>query len=663
MSFLTDDYRRTAIRTPDPVLTGLDAGVYGLFGRYERRAEVTRELLAFAAGVDARSAPWKEKTDDDLRLRLSELKESFRRQKRGFEELLPEALAALREAAERKVGLRPYTVQLAGALAMYRGHVAEMATGEGKTLTAGLTGVLWGWSGRPVHIVTVNDYLADRDAKRLAPLYEFCGVSVGSVTGEMESAARREGYSRDVVYTTCKEIVADFLRDRLWLDTLQDVGRRQIWALSGRARDVERGLVMRGIHSCIVDEADSVLIDEAVTPLIISQPRPNEPFVEACRAANSMAEALEPGVDYRVDSQFKDVEILPGMEGRLEERSGEMPPLFRGPDRRKELVQQAIHAKEFFHKDVQYVVQDGKVVIVDEFTGRLMPQRTWRAGLHQIIEAREGLAVTPPSETLARLSFQKFYRYFHRLAGMTGTAKESAGELWRVYGRRVVPIPQNRPCQRKDLPRRVFPDQESKWEAIVDDIVELHREGRPVLVGTRSVKTSEDLARRLFALNVECRVLNAVRHKEEADIVAEAGRQGTITVATNMAGRATDILLGHGVSKRGGLHVIATECHESARIDRQLFGRSARQGDPGSSRSFVSMEDELIRRFVPGPVRRAIKASLEKDSRIGRWAAEKAVLWAQSRAQRMAVHHRQSVLKTDTWLEDSLSFARGDIGR
>jgi preprotein translocase subunit SecA len=546
---------------------------------------------------------------------------------------------------------------------MYRGYVTEMATGEGKTLTAGLTGVLFGWSGRPVHVVTVNDYLADRDAKRLAPLYEFCGVSVGSVVGEMEPAARREGYSRDVTYTTCKEIVADFLRDRLWLDTLQDVGRRQIWALSGRARDVEKGLVMRGIHSCIVDEADSVLIDEAVTPLIISQPRPNEPFVEACRAANKMAADLEPGVDYRVNSQFKDVEILPGMEDRLEERAGEMPALFRGPDRRRELVQQALHAKEFFHKDVQYVIQEGKVVIVDEFTGRLMPQRTWRAGLHQIIEAKEGMTVTPPSETLARLSFQRFYRFFHRLAGMTGTAKESAGELWRVYGLRVIPIPQNRPCQRKDLPRLVFPDQESKWQAIVDDIVAMHREGRPILVGTRSVKTSEELARRLFALEIECRVLNAVRHKEEADIVAEAGQKDTITVATNMAGRGTDILLGHGVAHMGGLHVIATECHESGRIDRQLFGRSARQGDPGSARSFVSMEDELIRRFVPGPARRAIKAALEKNSRFGRWAADKAVLWAQARAQRMAVHHRHSVLKTDTWLEDSLSFARGDIGR
>ena len=663
MSFLTEDYRRTTIRVPAPVLTGLDAGLYGLVGRYKRRAGVTRELLEIASRIDAVSFLWKEMTDDALRGRLLELKNSFRRQKKGYENLLPEALGALREAADRKVGLRPYMVQLAGALAMYRGYVAEMATGEGKTLTAGLTGVLWGWSGRPVHVVTVNDYLADRDAKRLAPLYEFCGVSVGSVVGEMEPAARREGYSRDVTYTTCKEIVADFLRDRLWLDTLQDVGRRQIWALSGRARDVEKGLVMRGIHSCIVDEADSVLIDEAVTPLIISQPRPNEPFVEACRAANVLAASLEPGVDYRVDSQFKDVEILPAMEDRLEERAGEMPALFRGPDRRKELVQQAIHAKEFFHKDIQYVIQEGKVVIVDEFTGRLMPQRTWRAGLHQIIEAKEGMSVTPPSETLARLSFQRFYRFFHRLAGMTGTAKESAGELWRVYGLRVIPIPQNRPCQRKDLPRLVFPDQESKWGAIIDEIVAVHGEGRPILVGTRSVKTSEELAGRLFALGLECRVLNAVRHKEEADIVAEAGRPGTITVATNMAGRGTDILLGHGVARMGGLHVIATECHESARIDRQLFGRSARQGDPGSARSFVSMEDELIRRFVPGPARRAIKAGLEKNSRFGRWAADKSVLWAQARAQRMAVHHRHSVLKTDTWLEDSLSFARGDIGR
>jgi preprotein translocase subunit SecA len=307
------------------------------------------------------------------------------------------------------------------------------------------------------------------------------------------------------------------------------------------------------------------------------------------------------------------------------------------------------------------VIQNGKVVIVDEFTGRLMPQRTWNAGLHQIIEAKEEVSITSPSETLARLSFQRFFRFFHRLAGMTGTAREAADELWHIYGLPVVSIPPNRPCQRQVLPRRIFTEQEAKWQAIVDEVVERHGQGQPVLVGTRSVKASTDLAARLAKLGLPFRVLNAVRHREEARIVSHAGERGSITVATNMAGRGTDIKLEDGVARLGGLHVIATECHESGRIDRQLFGRCARQGDPGSARSFVSMEDELLHRYVPSAVRNGVENALRWRGPAAVWAAEQVVRWAQNRAQGMAFHRRRSVLRTDTWLDDSLSFAQGDI--
>jgi preprotein translocase subunit SecA len=663
MSLLTEDHRLTDLKTPLPLPAGLDASLHGLGGRWRRRAVLARELMAQAQSIEDHASTWKDLSEDGLKQILAHYAEVFRRQKRGFENALPRALGALREAADRTLGLRPYPVQLAGALALYHGNVAEMATGEGKTLTAGLAAVLWGWSGRPCHVVTVNDYLAARDAKRLSPFFEYCGLTAGAVTGEMDPAARRQGHAKDITYTTSKEIVADFLRDRLWLDTLQDPVRRQVRLLAGRRQEVEKGLVMRGIHSVIVDEADSVLVDEAVTPLIISRSRPNEPFVEACRAAHKIAADLIPGLEYSVDESFKDVTVLPPLESRLAEEAEALPALFRGPGRREELIRQALNAREFFHRDKQYVVQDGKVVIVDEFTGRPMPQRTWRAGLHQMIEAKEGLEVTPPSETLARLSFQRFFRFFRRMSGMTGTAREAAPELWRVYDLPVLSIPRNRPDQRADLPRRVFPDQASKWAAVVAEIVEMHRAGRPVLAGTRSVQASEELARMLEAAGVSCRVLNAVRHAEEAEVIARAGVAGAVTVATNMAGRGTDVLLADNVPQAGGLHVIATECHESARIDRQLFGRAGRQGDPGSARAFVSLEDELIRRFVPGRVREALQRALVEKKPLSDWAAGLAVRWAQARAQRLSFQSRRAVLLADTWLENSLSFAPGDVAQ
>ncbi len=660
MSVLTQDYRRTQIKTPDPILSGLDARVHHLAGTYRRRASVTAKLIAEAEAIDAAAPLWKDKTDGALRASLAEFREVFRRNRPGCDEQLPSAMAAIREVADRRLGLRSHVVQLAGALALYRGTVVEMATGEGKTLTAGLTAVVWGWIGRPCHIITVNDYLADRDARWLEPLFKFCGVSVGRVTGDMDPKARREEYRSDLTYTTSKEILADFLRDRLRLDSLQNASRRQIQALSGRL-DAEKGLVMRGIHTAVVDEVDSILIDEAVTPLIISRETPNEPFVEACSEAQRIAATLRPGVDYRIDQQYKDIDLLDGVENELEQRSGNLPRLFRGRSQHRELVQQALKAREFFHRDTQYVVQDGKIVIVDEFSGRLMPQRTWSAGLHQSVEAKEEITVTAPSETLARLSFQRFFRFFHRLAGMTGTAKEASGELWHIYGLPVVSIPPNRPCQRKIYPRQIFAEQEPKWQAIAQEVAERHATGQPVLVGTRSVRASEDLSARLHKLGLTFRVLNAVRHREEARIVSQAGEQGSITVATNMAGRGTDIRLGTGVPRLGGLHVIATECHEATRIDRQLFGRCARQGDPGSARSFVSLEDELLCRYVPAPVRNSVKRVLRLRGPASTWAAEQVVRWAQRRPQAMAFHRRKTVLRTDTWLDDSLSFAQGDV--
>jgi preprotein translocase subunit SecA len=570
-------------------------------------------------------------------------------------------LAAVREVADRELGLRPFVVQLMGALALHRGYLAEMATGEGKTLTAGLAAVLAGWTRQPCHIVTVNDYLVQRDADWLKKLYTFCGVKPGWVTASMSPLERRQGYACDVTYATSKEILADFLRDRLQVGLLENPTRRLIRQMMQPRAAAMDGLVMRGLHTAIVDEADSVLIDEAVTPLIISTQQKNQALREVVQMADQIVSDLTPGDDYQVNLRYREVELTKSGLRKLEHRCSSLPGIWRGPERRLELVRQALTAREFFLRDRQYVIAEEKIVIVDEFTGRPMPQRTWRQGMHQAIEAKERVPVTDPTETVARLSFQRYFRLYHRLSGMTGTAREAASEFWQIYKLPVISIPTNKPCIREHWPDRVFADDHAKWEAIVEEIQRLHATGRPILVGTRNVAASERLGEKLAERHLHFRLLNAVRHQEEAAIVAEAGQPGRITIATNMAGRGTDIRLGHGVAERGGLHVIATERHESGRVDRQLFGRSARQGDPGSAQAFISADDELLRRYLPKVIQRNVKKNLERRwSGSGR-VATTALALAQRKAQRLAFRQRKTVLKTDEWLEDSLSFA-GPIG-
>jgi preprotein translocase subunit SecA len=445
------------------------------------------------------------------------------------------------------------------------------------------------------------------------------------------------------------------------LGALQNFERRQIRALFGENALPRGEVVMRGLHAALIDEADSLLIDEAVTPLIISRQAPNEAFVEACRVATRVAARLEAGKHYTVSHQFKEVELAPDLDYRSDFEGLGIPRQYTAEGFLREMMRQALVAREFFHLDKNYVIQDGKIVIVDDFTGRTMAQRTWSAGLHQMVEAKEGLAVTPPTETLARLSFQRYFRFYRRLAGMSGTAWESAPEFWHVYGLAVVRIPQNRPSRRTVLPMRFFESQAAKFEAIVADIVSMHAEGRPVLAGTRSVRTSETLADLLTRRGLKCRVINAVRHREEAAIIAAAGKRGAITVATNMAGRGTDILVEREVEALGGLHVIAAECNESARIDRQLFGRSARQGDRGSAQAFVSLDDELFLRYLP----RAANVALRELARMSRlpiaFLGARALRKAQRVAQQRAYRSRQAVQKFDTWVRDSLTFGSGEF--
>ena len=595
-----------------------------------------------------------------LREAAAEMRDRFRRGG-ATDEVLERAYALVREVARRQTGMSIFRVQVAGALALQAGCIAEMATGEGKTLSATLPATIEGWRGKGCHVVTHNDYLATRDADWMGKVYRFCGLRVAAVEQGMKPPDRREAYQADITYCTNKEVTADFLRDRLALGRLQGLPSALMAKIAEGAGSGTDRLVQRGLHFAIVDEADSILIDEAVTPLIISGEAPNLEQVEAFQQAAHLAAQLVPSgrdPEFRVNRRYREVDLTDAGKDRLEELAGDLGGVWAGARRREELVTQALTAREFYLRDKQYIVdEEEKVVIVDEFTGRLMPDREWRDGLHQAVSAKEEVEVQPPKDTYARVSFQRFFRLYRKLAGMTGTAAEAWREFWQIYHAPVVTIPTNRPCIRKVLPDRVYATEEAKWKGIVEEIRRLHETGRPILVGTRSVGASERVSQLLTDLGLEHQVLNAVRHREEAQVTAAAGQPGKITVATNMAGRGTDIRLGAGVAKLGGLHVLATERHEAGRIDRQLFGRSARQGDPGSAQAVVSLEDELVRRHAPHLAaslrRRHGRTDREVSGRLSRHLFNS----AQRRAERLSLAQRKGVLRADDWLDEYLGFA------
>jgi preprotein translocase subunit SecA len=511
--------------------------------------------------------------------------------------LLVEGYALVREAARRTIKMRHFDVQMLGGIAMFHRSIVEMQTGEGKTLTATLPLYLHALMGRGVSLATVNDYLARRDAQWMQPVYQLLGLSVGIIESQMPQNDRRKAYACDITYGTAKEFGFDFLRDRL---LLRRIGEGQTDILGGML-DQHRGPanekpVQREPYFALVDEADSILIDEARTPLIISALATEEErlAVECYKWSTTVIDQFVEDEDYEYDHEKKTAELT--REGRQKVRLLSKPPDLDsvGMVDIYQYIERAVVVHREYHLDRQYVVRDGEIIIVDEFTGRLAEGRKWRDGIHQAVEAKQGVEVTVATGQAARITVQDFFLRFKHLAGMTGTAMGSARELRRIYRCKVLPIPTNRPAVRQRLPNRVFGDADAKWTAIVDEVCRLHATGRPVLIGTRSIDKSELLSKMLSALNIEHQVLNANHIAAEADIVARAGLQGKVTVSTNMAGRGTDIKLGEGVQELGGLHVICTEMHDSSRIDRQLIGRCGRQGDPGTFRQYLGLDDDLL---------------------------------------------------------------------
>ncbi len=508
--------------------------------------------------------------------------------------LLPEAFAMVREASRRTTGKLHYPVQLMGGIALFEGHIAEMQTGEGKTLTATLPTFLRALPGLGTHVITVNDYLAERDADLNGEIYKVLGLTVGCILTPMETDERRDAYAKDVTYGTAKEMGFDFLRDRLRIGagTRQDTRHR----VFGRQKFQGEQPVQRGHHFALIDEADSILIDEARTPLIIGLTMPNDAAtVNLLRWSHRVIRHFEPNKDYIYEPDRRTAYLTDAGCRRVLLLS--KPSLLDTIDTERIYthVEQSITAKFAFERDRDYVIVDDEIVIVDESTGRLMDGRKWQDGLHQAVEAKELVPITASTGQAARITVQDFFRQYTHLAGMTGTAVLSQRELKKIYSIKVTAIPTNKPCIREGFPARVFFSREAKREAIVEAIVELNKTGRAVLIGTPSVEASELLAASLAERGIGHKTLNARHHEIEADIVAKAGKAGHVTIATNMAGRGTDILLEPKVQENGGLHVIATEMHTSARIDRQLIGRAARQGEKGSFQFFLSLDDELLR--------------------------------------------------------------------
>lgn len=631
-----------ARRVKAPELKSLDAFVNGLSGWFVNRRPILRSLRAQAERIEQLEEQVSHLSEQHFKERVGEVRD-LARLGRLEGEALDRAVALVREAARRAVGMRPFPVQIMGALAMHRGYIAEMATGEGKTLTAALAASLLAWAGRPVHVITVNDYLVARDAREMEPIYTLLGLSVGHVIHETGPGQRHEHYRRNIVYCTSKELVADFLRDQIVLGTLRNSTQTSVGMMMSPGR--RPALLVPGLFRVLVDEADSLLVDEAVTPLIISNSPDEEPNASLYQAADQLARYLDHGRDFTIDWAIRHVDLTPRGSARLDEMVEESG-FWRGRNRREELVTQALTAQHCYNRDEQYLVSpDGKVQIIDEFTGRVMPDRSWRHGLHQAVEVKEGVAVTADKENIARISFQRFFRQYPHMGGMTGTAWESAGELWQIYHRGVIRIPTNRPCIRQVFPTRMFDTMEEKWQAVVERVCELNDRKIPILLGTRSVNASEELSRRLSDAGRAHRVLNAAQNKQEAEIVAQAGQEGQITVATNMAGRGTDIKLARDVAELGGLHVISAEPNISHRIDRQLAGRAARQGDPGAAQLFTCCDDDLFIRHAR--YSRRFWRQIGPDRLIG---------MAQFRAERLSRFNRRQVLKNDDWMDESMPF-------
>jgi preprotein translocase subunit SecA len=646
-------YPERADHAPDGWLeqVGMELG-----GRVARRfAARPARMREFIGAVHASESRYAGLSLEQLGQAARELRRLLRREGLADQHVAA-AFALVRESAGLTLGMRHHDCQLQGGWVMLNGMIAEMNTGEGKTLTATLAASTMALAGVPVHVITVNDYLVARDAETMGPIYKALGLSVGVVLEKQQPHERQAAYRCDVTYATNKVLVFDYLRDRIVLGQRDSALHLHMEKLYGRDTRI-RKLLMRGLSYAIIDEADSVLVDEARTPLIISAPSKADDEALVAAKGIELARMLEAGHDFVLLEDERRVVLTDAGKRRLDELCAGLGGIWKGLLRREELATQALAALHLYQRDVHYLVREGKVQIIDEYTGRVMADRSWQRGLHQLVESKEGVEVTAQKEPLARISYQRFFRRYLRLGGMTGTGSEVAGEFGTVYGLAVVRIPPHRPVQRKVLPQAVHATEDDKWRAIAASVKERHTAGQPVLLGTRSVAASERASRMLDELGLAHSVLNAKQDKEEAAIVERAGEAGRITVATNMAGRGTDIKLAPGVVEAGGMHVILSERHDSARIDRQLEGRCGRQGDPGSFQAILSLEDYLPTVHGGALYRWFAAWARSADERKRQKLGSGAIAIAQKLVEATHSRERRALLKSDRQTVKMLSFS------
>jgi preprotein translocase subunit SecA len=612
-----------------------------------------RQLAMIAPATLAHEARLQSLDEAALRAEVAALRRLLRERAVPDLRRTAHAFAVVREVSRRIFGMRHFDVQLIGGYALIRGMIAEMDPGEGKTLTATLAATTMALAGHPVHVVTVNDYLAQRDAELMSELYRFFGLTVGIVVHGIDLDARRAAYRCNITYCTNKELAFDYLKDRIVMGQRRGDMHLKLGALTGSNVNGER-LLLRGLHFAIVDEADSVLIDEARTPLILSRDAKSEAEARLYEVAVSTARGLVEGRDYLLQMDERRIKLTAAGVKRIEAETAAYGGPWRSRVHREDLCVQALTGLHLMRRDEEYLVRDGKVQIVDEYTGRIMADRFWSDGLHQMVELKEGCALSGKRLTLARMTYQRFFRRYRRLSGMTGTAKEVAGEMWRTYRLAVARIPNNRPSRRIALPDFVVGNAADKWSLITAEARRLSEAGIPVLIGTRSVVASQEMSTHLERAGIVHVVLNAAQDSAEAAIVAEAGQAGRVTVATNLAGRGTDIHLGDGVSERGGLHVIMSERHDAGRIDRQLAGRCARQGDPGMFRAILSLGDPLLAAsglWFTRAVARLLTPYF--GMLVGRWALRR----AQHNAEKVHARIRRNLLSSDESLDHVLAFS------
>lgn len=626
--------------------------VHFVFGR--RAAEPSAKQAARPSSV-ALAAPSQEGLESRM-LRCRQRLLDANLEEQLSESLIAEAVELVAQIAARVIGLTPTRAQLASARGMLNKNLVQLAPGEGKTLAIAMVGVILAWRNRPCHVVTANEYLAERDAQLMAPLYAFCGLTARSITGKDEPHTTGALYRANVVYATANQLLADFLRDDLLIDGADSAASRLLWKFR-RPKNSARP-VMPGLCSAIIDEADSVLIDEATTPLIISYPEEDRSdFLSAIAVANRCMPLLKAESDYELmaDASQAIRFTLAGLI-KIREFALLLDPYWQREGRAQELFKTLVTAREFFIRDRNYIVRDGEVVIIDSHTGRATPGRNWSNGIHQAVEAKEGLELTQPSKTVARMTFQTFFRHYHFLCGASGTLHGLDMELWFTYGLKIQRVPSNTRSKLHIRQRRVFRTQDEKFAGLVDLVVALHRQHVPVLVGTRRIEDSEKVAGALALRGLTCTTLNAKLHEFESQVIELAGRIDSITVATDMAGRGSDIQIEPHVEAMGGLHVLMYESHESARVDWQLYGRAGRQGAQGVAYPLLALDDELLKRFLPRPLKWVMHTAFD---RLGSTRAVSACLWvAQHRAQRFAMQQRKQLNFVQGELRKRLSFVR-----